>query len=88
MSSACIATVNYKLFKQNQYKLAGLLSMPARNINMESMVPNPTYQSSGDTEDPKSTYQSLGDTEDYKSIIKDETNDYNHINARFEETNF
>ena len=52
---------------------------------MESMVPNPTYQPSGDTEDRKSTYQSLGDTEDYKSIIKD---DYNHINARFEETNF
>ena len=65
------------------------------------MVPNPTYQSSGDTEDRKSTYQSLGDTEDrkstyqslgdtedYKPIIRDETNDYNHINARFEETNF
>ena len=39
------------------------------------------------SKDRKSTYQSsaAGDTEDCKSMIKDEINEYDHINPKFEE---
>ena len=36
-------------------------------------------------EDRKSTHQSSGDTEDCKSMIRDEINEYDHINPKFEE---